>query len=123
LCFSLTQVLKESLRLYPPVPGTVRWLEKEHVINDVRIPANTTLVVSPVRQQQLLAAAVDPSVTGLYQRAKTLPGCICAGLSEILGKTGVRIGTLNCFCLGSGRQLQFCSCDSKEAFPACCSWL
>ncbi|NXY46599.1 CP46A hydroxylase, partial [Ceuthmochares aereus] len=42
----LSQVLKESLRLYPPVPGTVRWLEKEHIINNVRIPANTTLVFS-----------------------------------------------------------------------------
>uniref|UniRef100_A0A8D0KQL2 Cytochrome P450 family 46 subfamily A member 1 n=1 Tax=Strix occidentalis caurina TaxID=311401 RepID=A0A8D0KQL2_STROC len=42
----LSQVLKESLRLYPPVPGTVRWMEKEHVINGIRIPANTTLVFS-----------------------------------------------------------------------------
>ncbi|KAM6256090.1 cholesterol 24-hydroxylase [Spheniscus humboldti] len=42
----LSQVLKESLRLYPPLPGTVRWMEKEHVIDGVRIPANTTLVFS-----------------------------------------------------------------------------
>ncbi|XP_065696025.1 cholesterol 24-hydroxylase [Patagioenas fasciata] len=42
----LSQVLKESLRLYPPVLGTVRWLEKEHVINGVRIPGNTMLVLS-----------------------------------------------------------------------------
>ncbi|XP_027586690.1 cholesterol 24-hydroxylase [Pipra filicauda] len=42
----LSQVLKESLRLYPPVAGTVRRLEKEHVINGIRIPANTTLVFS-----------------------------------------------------------------------------
>ncbi|NXO58821.1 CP46A hydroxylase, partial [Aramus guarauna] len=42
----LSQVLKESLRLYPPVPGTVRWMEKEHVINGVRIPANTALIFS-----------------------------------------------------------------------------
>ncbi|XP_074885960.1 cholesterol 24-hydroxylase isoform X2 [Buteo buteo] len=42
----LSQVLKESLRLYPPVPGTVRRMEKEHVISGVRIPANTTLVFS-----------------------------------------------------------------------------
>lgn len=40
------QVLKESLRLYPPVPGTVRWTEKENVIEGVRIPANTTVIVS-----------------------------------------------------------------------------
>ncbi|NXN41988.1 CP46A hydroxylase, partial [Rhinoptilus africanus] len=42
----LSQVLKESLRLYPPVPGTLRWIEKEHVVNGIRIPANTTLVFS-----------------------------------------------------------------------------
>ncbi|XP_074852637.1 cholesterol 24-hydroxylase isoform X2 [Carettochelys insculpta] len=40
----LSQVLKESLRLYPPIPGTVRWTAKEKVIEGVRIPANTTLV-------------------------------------------------------------------------------
>uniref|UniRef100_A0A8B9U0W5 Cholesterol 24-hydroxylase n=1 Tax=Anas zonorhyncha TaxID=75864 RepID=A0A8B9U0W5_9AVES len=42
----LSQVLKESLRLYPPVPGTVRWTEKENVIEGVRIPANTTVIFS-----------------------------------------------------------------------------
>ncbi|KAK4822046.1 hypothetical protein QYF61_008855 [Mycteria americana] len=41
----LSQVLKESLRLYPPVPGTVRWMEKEHIIDGIRIPAKTTLVM------------------------------------------------------------------------------
>ncbi|NXY16184.1 CP46A hydroxylase, partial [Atrichornis clamosus] len=42
----LSQVLKESLRLYPPVSGTLRRLEKEHVINGIRIPANTTLFLN-----------------------------------------------------------------------------
>ncbi|XP_021258166.1 cholesterol 24-hydroxylase isoform X2 [Numida meleagris] len=42
----LSQVLKESMRLYPPVPGTVRWTGKETVIEGVRIPANTTLLFS-----------------------------------------------------------------------------
>ncbi|NXU48195.1 CP46A hydroxylase, partial [Turnix velox] len=42
----LSQVLKESLRLYPPVAGTVRWLEKEHVVDGIRIPAKTTLIFS-----------------------------------------------------------------------------
>uniref|UniRef100_A0A8C2SQN8 Cholesterol 24-hydroxylase n=1 Tax=Coturnix japonica TaxID=93934 RepID=A0A8C2SQN8_COTJA len=42
----LSQVLKESMRLYPPVPGTVRWTGKETVIEGVRIPANTTLIFS-----------------------------------------------------------------------------
>ncbi|XP_063188954.1 cholesterol 24-hydroxylase [Chroicocephalus ridibundus] len=42
----LSQVLKESLRLYPPVAGTLRWIEKERVVDGIRIPANTTLVFS-----------------------------------------------------------------------------
>nr|XP_016851458.1 PREDICTED: cholesterol 24-hydroxylase isoform X2 [Anolis carolinensis] len=42
----LSQVLKEVLRLYPPVPGTVRWTGKENVIEGVRIPPNTTLIFS-----------------------------------------------------------------------------
>ncbi|NXV74704.1 CP46A hydroxylase, partial [Atlantisia rogersi] len=42
----LSQVLKESLRLYPPVPGTVRWMEKECVISGIRIPAKTSLLLS-----------------------------------------------------------------------------
>ncbi|XP_060611617.2 cholesterol 24-hydroxylase-like [Anolis sagrei] len=42
----LSQVLKEVLRLYPPVPGTVRWTGKENVIEGVRIPAGTTLIFS-----------------------------------------------------------------------------
>ncbi|XP_060118766.1 cholesterol 24-hydroxylase-like [Heteronotia binoei] len=39
----LSQVLKESLRLYPPAPGTVRWTGTENVIEGVKIPANTAL--------------------------------------------------------------------------------
>uniref|UniRef100_A0A8B9Q663 Cholesterol 24-hydroxylase n=1 Tax=Apteryx owenii TaxID=8824 RepID=A0A8B9Q663_APTOW len=42
----LSQVLKESLRLYPPVPGTVRWTKTENVIEGIRIPAKTTLIFS-----------------------------------------------------------------------------
>ncbi|NWT17566.1 CP46A hydroxylase, partial [Vireo altiloquus] len=42
----LSQVLKESLRLYPPVSGTLRRLEKEQVINGIRIPANTTIFLN-----------------------------------------------------------------------------
>ncbi|NXU03181.1 CP46A hydroxylase, partial [Buphagus erythrorhynchus] len=42
----LSQILKESLRLYPPVVGTLRRLEKEQVINDIRIPANTTVFLN-----------------------------------------------------------------------------
>lgn len=64
------QVLKESLRLYPPIPGTLRWIDKEHVIDGIRIPAKTTLIVSSIHHQQLLAAAVDPNVMDLYIRGQ-----------------------------------------------------
>lgn len=43
---SYLQVLKEILRLYPPVSGTLRWTEKKNVIEGIEIPANTTLFVS-----------------------------------------------------------------------------
>ncbi|NWY71414.1 CP46A hydroxylase, partial [Erithacus rubecula] len=42
----LSQVLKESLRLYPPVSGTLRRLEKDSVINGIRIPGNTTVFLN-----------------------------------------------------------------------------
>uniref|UniRef100_A0A8D0GRG6 Cholesterol 24-hydroxylase n=1 Tax=Sphenodon punctatus TaxID=8508 RepID=A0A8D0GRG6_SPHPU len=42
----LSQVLKESLRLYPPAPGTVRWTGKEKIIEGIKIPAGTTLIFS-----------------------------------------------------------------------------
>ncbi|KAM3850895.1 cholesterol 24-hydroxylase [Vipera latastei] len=42
----LSQVLKEILRLYPPVPCTMRWTEKRNVIEGIDIPANTSLFFS-----------------------------------------------------------------------------
>ncbi|XP_018416585.1 PREDICTED: cholesterol 24-hydroxylase-like [Nanorana parkeri] len=40
----LSQVLKETLRLYPSAPGTSRLLEQEMVIEGHRVPPNVTLV-------------------------------------------------------------------------------
>ncbi|XP_077125692.1 cholesterol 24-hydroxylase-like [Ranitomeya variabilis] len=40
----LSQVLKETLRLYPTAPGTSRLLDKELVIEGLRIPPNVSLV-------------------------------------------------------------------------------
>lgn len=116
------QVLKESLRLYPPVPGTIRRLEKEHVIEGVRIPANTALVVSPVHHQQILAAAVDPNVMDLCIRGpESSLGLFLLAFLKFRPKLGYELGLWIVFCLGSGRQLRFCTCDSKGAFSACCS--
>lgn len=73
LCFLLTQVFKESLRLYPPVSGTLRRLEKELVISGIKIPANTMVLVSPIHHQQLLAAPVNPIVVDLWVRGQKSP--------------------------------------------------
>ncbi|TEA29770.1 hypothetical protein DBR06_SOUSAS7110024, partial [Sousa chinensis] len=42
----LSQVLKESLRLYPPAWGTFRLLEEETLIDGIRVPGNTPLLFS-----------------------------------------------------------------------------
>ncbi|KAK7907140.1 hypothetical protein WMY93_015752 [Mugilogobius chulae] len=42
----LSQVLKESLRLYPTIVGTSRSLEKDIVIEGIHIPAGATLMFS-----------------------------------------------------------------------------
>ncbi|XP_074985968.1 cholesterol 24-hydroxylase isoform X4 [Caretta caretta] len=56
----LSQVLKESLRLYPPVSGTIRWTGKENVIEGIRIPANTTLFFSTYVMGRLEKFFKDP---------------------------------------------------------------
>lgn len=42
----LSQVLKETLRLYPSVPGTSRFISNDLVIEGVRIPKNTSVLVN-----------------------------------------------------------------------------
>ncbi|KAM5129710.1 cholesterol 24-hydroxylase-like [Mantella aurantiaca] len=42
----LSQVLKETLRLYPSVPGTSRLTSEELVIEGVRIPKNSSVLVN-----------------------------------------------------------------------------
>nr|XP_033807542.1 cholesterol 24-hydroxylase [Geotrypetes seraphini] len=39
----LSQILKESLRLYPPAPGTSRFLKEDAVIEGIKVPANVSL--------------------------------------------------------------------------------
>ncbi|XP_073205729.1 cholesterol 24-hydroxylase isoform X4 [Lepidochelys kempii] len=56
----LSQVLKESLRLYPPVSGTIRWTGKENIIEGIRIPANTTLFFSTYVMGRLEKFFKDP---------------------------------------------------------------
>ena len=44
----MTQVLKETLRMYPPAPATARDVLSDTFVDGVRIPANSLVVVSLV---------------------------------------------------------------------------
>ncbi|XP_075700164.1 cholesterol 24-hydroxylase-like [Rhinoderma darwinii] len=58
----LSQVLKESLRLYPPGPGTTRALEEETIIEGVRIPPNVTLMFNTYIMGRMEQFFPDPLV-------------------------------------------------------------
>ncbi|XP_073494643.1 cholesterol 24-hydroxylase-like isoform X1 [Phyllobates terribilis] len=58
----LTQVLKETLRLYPPAPGTSRALENEIVIDGVRIPPRVTVMVNSYIMGRLDHCYHDPLI-------------------------------------------------------------
>ncbi|XP_063804690.1 cholesterol 24-hydroxylase-like [Pseudophryne corroboree] len=42
----MTQVLKESLRLYPPAPGTSRYIQDDTVLEGIQIPGGVPIVFS-----------------------------------------------------------------------------
>ncbi|MGH0190641.1 UNVERIFIED_CONTAM: hypothetical protein FKN15_049007 [Acipenser sinensis] len=44
----LSQVLKESLRMYPPAPGTSRWIPEDTVIEGIHIPGGISATVSSI---------------------------------------------------------------------------
>ncbi|NWW83142.1 CP46A hydroxylase, partial [Climacteris rufus] len=69
----LSQVLKEALRLYPPVSGTLRRLEKEHIINGIRIPANTTLFLSTYIMGRMERFFKDPLTFNPERFSKDAP--------------------------------------------------
>ncbi|CAM5123064.1 unnamed protein product [Eretmochelys imbricata] len=69
----LSQVLKESLRLYPPVSGTIRWTGKENVIEGIRIPANTTLFFSTYVMGRLEKFFKDPLTFNPERFSKDAP--------------------------------------------------
>lgn len=120
------QVLKESLRLYPPVPGTVRWTEKENVIEGVRIPANTTVIVS--------LAATSP-FSSFYQLKWIHMQHVCVSEARVLSD----YSSWPHWSCGQNRGMNwepgsvlpeectfwgcFCICDGKEAFSVSFCWL
>lgn len=58
----LSQVLKETLRLYPTAPGTSRALEEEIVIEGVRIPPKVTLMFNSYIMGRMEKFYPDPLV-------------------------------------------------------------
>ncbi|XP_072284113.1 cholesterol 24-hydroxylase-like isoform X2 [Pyxicephalus adspersus] len=58
----LSQVLKESLRLYSTAPGTSRVVDKETVIEGLRIPAGTTLMFNSYIMGRMEQFYPDPLV-------------------------------------------------------------
>uniref|UniRef100_G1TJV6 Cholesterol 24-hydroxylase n=1 Tax=Oryctolagus cuniculus TaxID=9986 RepID=G1TJV6_RABIT len=80
----LSQVLKESLRLYPPAWGTFRLLEEETLIDGVRVPGNTPLLVrggsgDPRRAGCLLqgrrGSGAPGASAGITRQARAELGC------------------------------------------------
>ncbi|TRY86573.1 hypothetical protein DNTS_018573 [Danionella cerebrum] len=56
----LSQVLKETLRLYPTAPGTNRWLHEDMVINGLKVPAGCSILFSSYVSQRLEKFFKDP---------------------------------------------------------------
>ncbi|XP_056337493.1 cholesterol 24-hydroxylase [Danio aesculapii] len=56
----LSQVLKETLRLYPTAPGTNRWLHEDMVINGIKIPGGCSVMFNSFVSQRLEKYFTDP---------------------------------------------------------------
>nr|XP_034962116.1 cholesterol 24-hydroxylase-like isoform X3 [Zootoca vivipara] len=69
----LSQVLKETLRLYSPVPTVPRWTGKETTVEGVRIPANTTLMFSQYVMGRMKRFFKDPLIFNPDRFSKDQP--------------------------------------------------
>ncbi|XP_035388298.1 cholesterol 24-hydroxylase-like [Electrophorus electricus] len=56
----LTQVLKETLRLYPPAVGTSRWIHEDTVISGFKIPAGCSILFSSYITSRMEKFFKDP---------------------------------------------------------------
>ncbi|KAK3094047.1 hypothetical protein FSP39_023442 [Pinctada imbricata] len=56
----LNMVIKETLRLYPPAPLTVRSNEKSHIVGGYLVPAGTDIYLSTYVSSRLPENVKDP---------------------------------------------------------------
>nr|AFM89960.1 cytochrome P450, family 46, subfamily A, polypeptide 1 [Callorhinchus milii] len=56
----LSQVLKETLRVYPTIPGTRRWLQRPCVIDGIHIPAPVSVILSTYIMGRMAKFFDDP---------------------------------------------------------------
>ncbi|XP_067894559.1 cholesterol 24-hydroxylase-like [Heterodontus francisci] len=56
----LHQVLKETLRLYPPGPGTSRWLSEDMVIEGIKIPGGVSVIFNTYIMGRMAKFFDDP---------------------------------------------------------------
>uniref|UniRef100_A0A4W3GCY5 Uncharacterized protein n=1 Tax=Callorhinchus milii TaxID=7868 RepID=A0A4W3GCY5_CALMI len=54
------QVLKETLRVYPTIPGTRRWLQRPCVIDGIHIPAPVSVILSTYIMGRMAKFFDDP---------------------------------------------------------------
>ncbi|XP_078418090.1 cholesterol 24-hydroxylase-like [Cetorhinus maximus] len=56
----LNQVLKETLRLYPPGPGTSRWLSEDMAIEGIKIPGGVSVIFNTYTMGRMAKFFDDP---------------------------------------------------------------
>ncbi|XP_018097073.1 cholesterol 24-hydroxylase-like [Xenopus laevis] len=54
------KVLKESLRLYPTVPGSSQWLKEDMIIDGIKIPADVTMTLNSYIMGRMEEFYTDP---------------------------------------------------------------
>ncbi|XP_060684587.1 cholesterol 24-hydroxylase-like isoform X1 [Hemiscyllium ocellatum] len=56
----MNQVIKETLRLYPPGPGTSRWLSQEMVIEGIKVPGGVSVIFNTYIMGRMAKFFDDP---------------------------------------------------------------
>lgn len=64
----LEYAIKEGLRLYPPVPAYARKVVESTMINDMNIPANSTIILHLYNMQRNPNVFANPEVFSLERQ-------------------------------------------------------